>query len=43
MRIALSLVIVLLGVNLFINIMNSPLVDNIEQRNERIQQQIDSM
>jgi hypothetical protein len=43
MRIALSAIIILLGANILINILDSPLIDNIEQRNERIQQQIDSM
>jgi hypothetical protein len=43
MRIALSAIIILLGANILISILDSPLIDNIEQRNERIQQQIDSM
>jgi hypothetical protein len=43
MRICLSAIIILLGANILLNILDSPMVDQIEQRNERIQQQIDSM
>jgi hypothetical protein len=43
MRIALSAIIILLGVNFLIDLMDSSLVDMIEERNETIQRQIDSM
>ena len=43
MRIALSAIIILLGVNFLIDLMDSSLVDVIEERNETIQRQIDSM
>ena len=43
MRIALSAVIVLLGLNLVIDLLDSPLREVIENRNETIQRQIDSM
>jgi len=43
MRIALSAIIILLGINFLIDLMDSSLVDMIEERNETIQRQIDSM
>lgn len=43
MRIALSAIIILLGANILIELMDSSLVDVIEKRNETIQRQIDSM
>lgn len=43
MRIALSAIIILIGANLLISILDSSLVDKIEERNESIQRQIDSM
>jgi len=43
MRIALSAIIILLGANILIELMDSSLVDVIEERNETIQRQIDSM
>jgi hypothetical protein len=43
MRIALSVIIILCGVNLLIELLDSSLVDVIQQRNETIQKQIDAM
>ena len=43
MRIALSAIIILLGANILIELLDSSLVDVIEQRNETIQRQIDAM
>lgn len=43
MRIALTLVFVLLGINLVVDLLDSPLRDLIEERNETIQRQIDAM
>ena len=43
MRIAVSAIIILLGANFLIDLMDSSLVDMIEERNETIQRQIDSM
>ena len=43
MRIALYAIIILLGANILIELLDSSLVDVIEQRNETIQRQIDTM
>lgn len=43
MRIALSAIIILLGVNILIELLDSSMVDVIKKRNETIQRQIDSM
>ena len=43
MRIFLSAIVVILGVNLLIDLMDSNLVDVVKERNETIQRQIDQM
>jgi len=43
MRIALAAIIVICGANLLIELLDSSLVDVIQQRNESIQRQIDAM
>ena len=43
MRIFLSAIVVILGVNLLIDLMDSNLVDVMKDRNETIQRQIDRM
>jgi hypothetical protein len=43
MRIALSVIIILCGANLLIELLDSPLIDVINERNETIQRQIDRM
>ena len=43
MRIFLSAIVVILGVNLLIDLMDSNLVDVMKDRNEKIQRQIDRM
>ena len=43
MRIFLSAIVVILGVNLLIDLMDSNLVDVMQERNETIQRQIDRM
>ena len=43
MRIFLSAIVVILGVNLLIDLMDSNLVDVMKDRNETIQRQIDQM
>tara|TARA_A100001515_G_scaffold138059_1_gene131294 strand:- start:142 stop:273 length:132 start_codon:yes stop_codon:yes gene_type:complete len=43
MRIFLSAIVVILGVNLLIDLMDSNLVDVMKERNETIQRQIDQM
>ena len=43
MRIFLSAIVVILGVNLLIDLMDSNLVDVLKDRNETIQRQIDQM
>ncbi|ADO99704.1 hypothetical protein RW291109_074 [Cyanophage S-RIM12_RW_29_1109] len=43
MRIALSAIIILLGANLLIELLDSSMVDVIKERNETIQRQIDAM
>lgn len=43
MRIALAAIIILCGANLLIELLDSSLVDVIQERNETIQRQIDSM
>jgi hypothetical protein len=43
MRIFLSAIVVILGANLFIDLMDSNLVDVMKDRNETIQRQIDRM
>ena len=43
MRIALAAIIVLCGANLLIELLDSSMVDVIQQRNETIQRQIDAM
>ena len=43
MRIVLTLVFVFLGINLVVDLLDSPLRDLIEERNETIQRQIDAM
>ena len=43
MRIALTLIVVLLGVKLGLELADSPLRDRLQERNETIQRQIDAM
>ena len=43
MRIFLSAIVVILGANLIIDLMDSNLVDVMKDRNETIQRQIDQM
>jgi len=43
MRIALSAIIVICGANLLIGLLDSSLVNTINERNETIQRQIDAM
>ena len=43
MRIALSVIIILLGANFLIELLDSSMVDVIKERNETIQRQIDFM
>ena len=43
MRIFLSAIVAILGVNLLIDLMDSNLVDVMKERNETIQRQIDQM
>ena len=43
MRIFLSAIVVILGVNLLVDLMDSNLVDVMKERNETIQRQIDQM
>ena len=43
MRIFLSAIVVILGVNLLIDLMDSNLVDVMKERNETIQRQLDQM
>ena len=43
MRIALAAIIVICGANLLIELLDSPLIDVINERNETIQRQIDAM
>ena len=43
MRIALSVIIILLGANFLIELLDSSMVDVIKERNETIQRQIDAM
>ena len=43
MRIFLSAIVVILGVNLLIDLMDSNLVDVMKERNQTIQRQIDQM
>ncbi len=43
MRIALSAIIILCGANLLIELLDSSLMNVIQERNETIQRQIDSM
>ena len=43
MRIALSVIIVICGANLLIELLDSSLMNVIQERNETIQRQIDSM
>ena len=43
MRIFLSAIVVILGANLLIDLMDSNLVDVMKDRNETIQRQIDQM
>ena len=43
MRICLSAIVILLGVNLFINLLDSNMMEIINERNETIQRQIDAM
>jgi len=41
MRIFLSVVVILVGANLLVNVLNSEMLKTIEQRNERIEQLMD--
>ena len=43
MRIALTIVILLLGIKLGLDLADSPLRDRLEERKETIQRQIDAM
>ena len=43
MRIFLSAIVIILGVNLLIDLMDSNLVDVMKERNETIQRQLDQM
>ena len=43
MRICLSAIVILLGVNLLINLLDSNMMEIINERNETIQRQIDQM
>jgi len=43
MRIALAAIIVICGANLLIGLLDSPLMNTINERNETIQRQIDAM
>ncbi|AFD02681.1 hypothetical protein Syn7803C97_63 [Synechococcus phage S-MbCM6] len=43
MRIALSVIIILCGVNLLIELLDSSMMEVIQERNETIQRQIDAM
>jgi hypothetical protein len=43
MRICLSAIVILLGVNLLINLLDSNMMEIINERNETIQRQIDAM
>ena len=43
MRIFLSAIVILLGVNLLINLLDSNMMEIINERNETIQRQIDAM
>tara|TARA_B100002019_G_scaffold225154_1_gene198157 strand:- start:360 stop:488 length:129 start_codon:yes stop_codon:yes gene_type:complete len=41
MRIFLSVVVILVGANLLVNVLNSEMLKTIEQRNERLEQLMD--
>jgi len=43
MRICLSSIVILLGVNLLIDLLDSDMMEVIKERNETIQRQIDQM
>jgi len=43
MRICLSAIVILLGVNLLIDLLDSDMMEVINERNETIQRQIDAM
>ncbi len=43
MRICLSAIVILLGVNLLIDLLDSDMMEVINERNETIQRQIDQM
>jgi hypothetical protein len=43
MRICLSAIVILLGANLLIDLLDSNMMDVINERNETIQRQIDAM
>ena len=43
MRICLSAIVILLGANLLIDLLDSDMMEVINERNETIQRQIDSM
>ena len=43
MRICLSAIVILLGVNLLIDLLDSDMMEVIKERNETIQRQIDAM
>jgi hypothetical protein len=43
MRICLSAIVILLGVNLLIDLLDSDMMEVIKERNETIQRQIDQM
>ena len=43
MRICLSAIVILLGANLLINLLDSNMMEIINERNETIQRQIDAM
>jgi hypothetical protein len=43
MRICLSAIVILLGANLLINLLDSDMMEVINERNETIQRQIDQM
>jgi len=43
MRIALTIVVLLLGIKIGLDLADSPLRDRLQERNETIQRQIDAM
>jgi hypothetical protein len=43
MRICLSAIVILLGINLLIDLLDSDMMEVINERNETIQRQIDAM